>query len=281
MFWRRPAPRHRVLLWHRVVPDDTPAWWLRALGGEAVTQRMFARQLDWLARHFRLVGLEEYLTRQRDEAPMAAVTFDDGLADNLTHALPVLQASATPATVFVIAGLLGTPGFEHHRLARWALENPQAPELAADKRRSPRDQVRALLQLPDAHRASLLASDAGQDRFLGDDEVRTLYRAGVAIGSHTWTHHPLADLTEAQQRDELVRSKLGLERLLDAQVPHLAYPLGRAEHFDANSVHLAREAGYLAAFSALHDTGSDPVDAFAMPRTGVKNDLRRLQRKLA
>ncbi|HEX2040658.1 MAG TPA: polysaccharide deacetylase family protein [Acidimicrobiales bacterium] len=42
-------------------------------------------------------------------AGLAALTFDDGLADNLHELVPVLREEQAPATVFVIAGLLGEP----------------------------------------------------------------------------------------------------------------------------------------------------------------------------
>ncbi len=44
----------------------------------------------------------------RDEV---AITFDDGNASDLEHALPALQERGLTATFFVVAGRLGAPGF--------------------------------------------------------------------------------------------------------------------------------------------------------------------------
>ena len=38
---------------------------------------------------------------------LIAVSFDDGYADNLTIAAPILKKNEVPATFFVVAGLLG------------------------------------------------------------------------------------------------------------------------------------------------------------------------------
>lgn len=44
-----------------------------------------------------------------------ALTFDDGLVDNLTELVPILQEFRAPATVFVVSGWLGQP----HPAAPW------------------------------------------------------------------------------------------------------------------------------------------------------------------
>jgi len=41
---------------------------------------------------------------------MVAITFDDGYADNVKLAVPVMDALGLRATFFVVAGLIGTDG---------------------------------------------------------------------------------------------------------------------------------------------------------------------------
>jgi peptidoglycan/xylan/chitin deacetylase (PgdA/CDA1 family) len=66
-------------------------------------------QLDWFAAHgFAPVPLDLALQPPaRGEARRFAVTFDDGYADCLELALPVLQARGVPATVYVVSGAVG------------------------------------------------------------------------------------------------------------------------------------------------------------------------------
>ena len=46
--------------------------------------------------------------------PFAAFTFDDGFADSLTHALPVMERFGAPMTVYVATGMI-----EHSMDAWW------------------------------------------------------------------------------------------------------------------------------------------------------------------
>jgi len=75
-----------------------------------VSPRRFEQQMHWLAcRGLRGVSVATLIgARLRDcDAGLVGLTFDDGYADFLRHALPVLRRHGFSATAFVIAGRLG------------------------------------------------------------------------------------------------------------------------------------------------------------------------------
>jgi peptidoglycan/xylan/chitin deacetylase (PgdA/CDA1 family) len=92
---QRPA----VLLYHSV-------------GGEGgVPASAFARQLDYVAEHFRTVVLSDLpglLGGAGESRTPACITLDDGYRDNVEVALPLLEARGVRATFFLISGLLGS-----------------------------------------------------------------------------------------------------------------------------------------------------------------------------
>jgi peptidoglycan/xylan/chitin deacetylase (PgdA/CDA1 family) len=184
-----------VLLYHRIDAPVTDPWQL------AVTPERFAEHLEVLAGAFRPVTLDELLDgvrRGRVPARAVAITFDDGYADNLHRALPLLERRGVPATVYVTAGhadgapefwwkqlegLLLEPGRLPPRLAvdvdgfRWAWELGSCAELSSDRARrdrawcvadagpppSPRHAAfRSLLErlepVPEPHRDAILAA---------------------------------------------------------------------------------------------------------------------------
>ncbi len=83
-------------MYHRVVDIRAAAdpWKL------AVSPQNFHDHIQWLSSHCEILPLEDLLdfTGQK---PAVALTFDDGYADNLYHALPVLEKFKAPATIFI------------------------------------------------------------------------------------------------------------------------------------------------------------------------------------
>lgn len=95
-----------VLLYHRVADLPTDPQLL------AVSPAHFRQQLDALTSECRVMALSAMIERvQAGTLPprSVAITFDDGYADNLTQAAPLLRECGAPATVFVASGYVGGP----------------------------------------------------------------------------------------------------------------------------------------------------------------------------
>jgi len=93
-----------VLLYHRVA-DDSPDPW-----GLCVTPAHFAEHLvvlRRLAHPVSLATLTDGAGTRRLRPRSTVITFDDGYADNLRHARPLLARHDVPATVFVTTGYTG------------------------------------------------------------------------------------------------------------------------------------------------------------------------------
>lgn len=72
----------------------------------AVSPARFAAQMEWLARRgWRGISVGESLQKRRRRS--IALSFDDGYADFLEEAWPVLRRHGFGATLFVLAGCLG------------------------------------------------------------------------------------------------------------------------------------------------------------------------------
>lgn len=286
--------RNTILLYHRIAPNDCPDFLLDMLGGELVTQDMFALQLEWLKAHFQVVELSTLLrTRSLSEQqanennlPRAAITFDDGFADNLSLGLPVLQAFGLPATVFMIYGSIGGKrGFHHHEVARY-VANERNTNLfeSFNGDRRPREKLKKIIQylkdFPDSAPAAgfeRAQAENHADRFLDEGELQQLARAGISIQSHTVGHQPLSQLVGDTLSRELVDAKMGLETLIKKPVDFLAYPIGRRDDYNFHSIEAVKQAGYRAAFTAWKGDIDPGTSVWEIPRVGVRNSLDDLK----
>jgi peptidoglycan/xylan/chitin deacetylase (PgdA/CDA1 family) len=100
-------PRAVVLVYHRVGERSLDPWRLK------IDPQTFAGQMETLASDWSPLSLAELVEgfrRRRLPERAVAVTFDDGYADNLDVAAPILLEYTIPATLFVATGLIDSGG---------------------------------------------------------------------------------------------------------------------------------------------------------------------------
>ncbi|MER7518505.1 polysaccharide deacetylase family protein [Streptomyces sp. NPDC126499] len=117
-----PKPPLWVAMYHSIaeVPDDPYR--------VTVSPVRFARQLHWLRdRGLRGVSVRELLaaTAEGRERGLVGLTFDDGYADFLESAVPLLRRHGFTATVYVLPGRLGGDN-------AWDTDGPRKPLLDED-----------------------------------------------------------------------------------------------------------------------------------------------------
>jgi peptidoglycan/xylan/chitin deacetylase (PgdA/CDA1 family) len=230
-----------ILLYHRIADDPHDPF------GILVSPATFRAHVELLAERYRPVSLAEIaagVERGRVPERAVAVTFDDGYADNLTEAKPILTAAGVPATVFVASGLVdGGQPLWWYELAQ-LLDGPPLKEAWRELRRLPRAEIeRRVEELRAA--AGETEPATGRGRALTRDELCELAAGDVVeIGAHTRTHALLAAHTPDVQRAEIEGGRRDLEEWLGRPVESFAYPFGEDGDFDAATVDLVREAGF-------------------------------------
>lgn len=102
--WHRSQPHALILMYHRITDTDSDPQLL------SVSPHNFDEQLQIVSSFYkplRLRELVEQLSLGKVPHQAVAITFDDGYADNLHEARPILERYDIPATVFVTAGAVG------------------------------------------------------------------------------------------------------------------------------------------------------------------------------
>jgi peptidoglycan/xylan/chitin deacetylase (PgdA/CDA1 family) len=98
------APGPLILLYHRVAEVDMDPWCL------CVSPKHFAEHLEVIRKYGNAIGLGQLvqaLQAGKLSGRSVVITFDDGYADNLHNARPLLERYDAPATIFVTGGYVG------------------------------------------------------------------------------------------------------------------------------------------------------------------------------
>lgn len=276
--------RLSILIFHRVHRIVDP------LFQDEPDARRFDLILGWIKSWFNVLPLDEAVARlQAGSLPSraAAITFDDGYADNFHVALPVLQKHGLCATVFVAAGFLDG-GIMWNDAVIEMVRQATGPELDFEEfalgrhridtimdRRSAIDSLISRIKyLEPGPRWDLVRRSVEKahctlpdNLMMRSDDVRQLHHAGMGVGAHT-VHHPiLARLPANDAMQEIQGSKQILGDILREPIPFFAYPNGKPG-FDylPEHVQMVREAGFLAAVSTAWGAADGQYDVYQLPR---------------
>jgi peptidoglycan/xylan/chitin deacetylase (PgdA/CDA1 family) len=225
------------------------------------------------------------------------ITFDDGYADNVEVAGPILARYGLPATFFIATGFLdggrmwNDTLIETVRAARGAeldLTELGLGRIALGSSTERAAAVAALIgrckylePVARAAKAEALAQAAGvtlpRDLMMRSDQVRALHGAGMEIGAHTVSHPILSAIPLEQARQEIVASRDRLESLIGAQVRSFAYPNGKpGVDYGSEHVEAVRGAGFEAAVSTVWGAAEARHDRLQLPRVGFSDASRLL-----
>lgn len=272
-----------VLIFHRVLPTADP------LQPDEFDAVRFEQVVQLLAEHCAPLSLADGL-RLLDEGRLpprsVCLTFDDGYADNLTVAAPILARYVVPATVFVASGFLDG-GIMWNDQVIEAVRAAQGNNLdlsdlglgvfslgtPPERRSSVGAVLRELKYRPLAERQELSAeisrrhAPALASPMLSRKQLKALSEFGIEVGGHTTNHPILAGLSSAVAQYEIESNKEELEGSLGQKVRFFAYPNGiPGRDFHAEHERMVEEAGYAAALTTEVGVTGKLTNRFSMPR---------------
>ena len=268
-----------------------------------VTPDYFAEQMEALSKYahpIRLVEIVQCLKVGVLPPKSVAVTFDDGYADNLYEAKPVLEKYEIPATVFVCSGYQGREFWwdELDRLIVASRADVGALRLGVGEQSfgwdQPQGSIKAGFDVRKKFRQALYhfllgldvaeqnqtmdtirdwsgasSSDALPARSMSHAELLRLAEGDlIEIGAHTRFHPMLPRLSLQRQKDEIVASKHELEEILGRKVDGFAYPNGRAT---VEAKQIVSEAGFSYACTSLQDLVRPTSDLHELTRFWQKD----------
>jgi peptidoglycan/xylan/chitin deacetylase (PgdA/CDA1 family) len=161
------------------------------------------------------------------------LSFDDGLRNIVTNALPVLSKLHVPAMIFVPTSLVGA---DWETAREYCLNTTLYP---------------APIELADWQ------------------DLKESVQEGFEVGSHTRTHANLAAISSNPTllRDEVAGSKEDIEQKLGVECKYISWTFGRLRDINDTALDAVREAGYRACFGAYRGSVEPgKTNRFKIPR---------------
>jgi peptidoglycan/xylan/chitin deacetylase (PgdA/CDA1 family) len=237
-----------ILMYHAV--QDEPAAWADRLGGIVHATGVFRGQMELLAREFEPANLEQvagFVNGQNDLPRRAVlVTFDDGYADNIEVAAPILRQLGITAAFYVTVGCIESGELPWPARLRFAFRTTRREvwqdangvrfslKTEGDREQAFRHICPLVGRLSGAAQRSFIidverqlhveAASGSKRMMMTAEQLRQLRAQGHIVGSHTMSHPNVAELASEDRGYELGESRKTLEAMLDEPVKHFAYP---------------------------------------------------------
>jgi len=262
--------------------------------------RQFERQMEYLARHFEVLHLEDAFEndRSRYSKPVACVTFDDGFASNHDLALPVLERLKIPATVYVVTDYVDTLESMWFTRVHQAICQTTASTVRVNGRLFPLDgQVnRGTSSLAVQRELQKFASSDFEEAFesvlsqlgypeanreppwkafrmLTREQIRRMSRDDlVRFGPHTASHQILTRTSREDSQREIESSVAAVATMVERPSRSFAYPNGGPDDFDPTTIEDVKRAGIDYAVTTISGPNGPDTDPYLIKRYCVDNE---------
>jgi len=258
--------------------------------------RLMKRDFDVLP----LVALRDVLKAPEKYPRALFLMSDDGYANILTTAAPILDAMRLPWTLFVSTHHIDTGEFTPPTLTRLFCREAPAGEYKipylgtvvpgiAEERESLTEWAWERLKALDGLRANEaldamktalgdidLKSAYPSESFLTWDQIRELRARGVEIGAHAHQHWAMhGGQSRAWLTGQALQSKLRIEQEVGA-CRFFAYPFGNRGDVGRMAWEVVRDAGYENAFTTVAGSLDASANPFLLPRYGLAPEENNL-----
>ncbi len=297
-------PQLLILMYHRILPLKDERAQIEE-PGMMVTPETFRMHLSLIKQHFDVLSLSQWIKRKHNAETLptrcCAITFDDGWADNYEFAYPILQEFNLPATIFLVSDMVGSnqlfwperlarvlSNIAHHCPEKWdhpslkwikydavsydytsvPPDQEQLSELIQQVKNLRDDEIHAYIDIIEDE---LKLDVNAEPSILNWQQIAEMSQSGlIEAGSHTCRHIRLnAGQNEETLKQEIIQSKLQIEKQLGQSVDTFCYPNG---DYSPRAVELVKQ-NYLCAVTTSKGWNTIETDEHLLHRIGVHEDI--------
>jgi peptidoglycan/xylan/chitin deacetylase (PgdA/CDA1 family) len=266
-------PEVSILCYHGIIKDSPPGF---NSSGKHLNVEKFENQMSFLAKNFEIVSMqniENYFLGQGSLPKKSiAITFDDGYANNLWIAHPILEKHGLKATIYLATGYIDSPKIMWSDRLELALIQSKITqfEIMLDKIHyfdlsnlaNKLDTLKSIKSYikkanPEINNKILDAVDQKLEidknlttplihKFLEWEDVRFMNSTNVwDIGAHTEDHYSLGTLAPSDGIKQIKNSLLKVKSELAYDgYPLFSYPEGRNFDIPGYAIQFLRSIGF-------------------------------------
>lgn len=295
----------RILMYHGVSSTMLPTFYWTLLD-----LNKFAWQMKYLKRHYNVVRAVSLLEKEREQTGRmkngVVITFDDGVRNVYTKAWPILKNLGLPAICFVLPALskagraVWTDGLysllmhTSHKeidLTNYGLGKLSLNAGQGERAKVIRELSNSLKSWPHERRTQLLEHlfsnySSGENtihdqlNLMTVEQIIELSRSDeFQIGPHTGTHPILSTLSPDDQANEIKTSIDDIVHWGIEPAPIFAYPNGRKEDFNEQTVEILKKLKIKAAVSTIDGLHDRTDDMYYIRRIPIGADISKWEFK--
>jgi peptidoglycan/xylan/chitin deacetylase (PgdA/CDA1 family) len=292
-----------ILMLHRVLPEN-----LRIKYDYnkdlAITPEALENFIELLRKKgFKFISLDELSekidSRKWGKDKFICFTLDDGYRDNIKYGLPIFEKYQVPITIYVTNCFPnGTAHFWWYWLEekikkeeeitfreKTYLINSEEEKLNAYnsireqiKNCSPNDREELTTNFFNKSKESI--AKECEELALNWEELKTISNHPlITLGAHTSNHYSLANLTDSEMYKEICDGKMELDKKIEKNICHFAYPYGSLKDANNREFNLIKSLGFKTA--TLNHPGnvftSSLSNSFFLPRYALGNNTTLLR----
>ena len=294
-----------ILMYHRVLPEDDKRVLLEE-PGMMITPDTLRLHINIIRQFFQIIRLSKWIHLKNSGAELperaCAITFDDGWVDNYENAFPILQELEAPATIYLVADMIGTnikfwperlahtlATIAQHHAGQWSHPSldwikqahtsypfttlpptqDELSELIANAKEFSDEEIHG--KLDRLHNELHLPTANYMPSLLNWEQITEMTSSGyVEFGSHTCRHIRLGAKTPANVlKNEIITSKQTIEQHTQQPVSTFCFPNG---DYSPQALELVRN-NYDGAVSTLSGWNSVASDNHLLHRIAIHEDI--------
>jgi len=267
-----------------------------------VHEHSFRTQIEYLKKHFEIIALSEAVERMRNgriKRPTAVITFDDGYQNNFDVAFPILCRERIPATIFLATGLMNTEDTVWYCRLNLALSQTRRDFIewngfkfdlfTSDQKAKASAAIQESLKrlehptLMATIRKIILELDGEPDCpieigspfcMLEKNAIAEMAASGlIEFGAHTHHHTILSQLSDGERYNEIRQSINAVNELTGAPCRYFAYPNGRMEDYNMETIKDLEACGIQIAVTTISGPNDMMTPPIELRRYGIGADL--------